>query len=199
MSISSARPDNLDDFSRQSQQLDGDLQSSLRMLLAAFNAFESANQWGAFDARSLLLAYGRHLQGNDFTVRWVAGIAATFRAAGAGGSIVRLPDAAIKASLKAAGLDHGRHHDPADDGLHARSGQHRDGQLRRARARPGVRRAGRRPDVRAHVQQPFGSRGPVRSRMVLVGERQARRAARRRGVRRPRRPGGGLPAARHGL
>jgi RHS repeat-associated protein len=110
MSISSARPDNLDDFSRQSQQLDGDLQSSLRMLLAAFNAFESANEWGAFDARSLLLACGRHLQGNDFTVRWVAGIAAAFRAAGAGGSIVRLPDAAIKASLKAAGLDHGRQH-----------------------------------------------------------------------------------------
>jgi Domain of unknown function (DUF6531) len=63
---------------------------------------------GVLDAGSLLSAFGAYLRGNEFSARWVAGIAAAFRRAGGHGALVRLPDAAIKASLRAAGLDHHR-------------------------------------------------------------------------------------------
>ncbi len=110
MGISSARPDNLDDFAKASRRLDRTLATSRQRVLNDYEAFVGANHWGEFNADSLLAAYGRYLNGNGFTARWVAGIAAAFRAAGGGGGLVRLPDAAIKASLRAAGLDHGRHH-----------------------------------------------------------------------------------------
>jgi RHS repeat-associated protein len=109
MGTSSARPDNLEDFAKRSHHADGELQSALQKLTASYDAFLGENEWGVLDANSLLRAFGRYLHGNDFTARWVAGIAAAFRAAGGGGAIARLPDAAIKASLRAAGLDHARH------------------------------------------------------------------------------------------
>jgi hypothetical protein len=61
-----------------------------------------------FQADSLLNAFATYLSWNGFSVDWVAGIAAAFRHAGGDGALVRLPDAAIKASLRAAGLDHHR-------------------------------------------------------------------------------------------
>jgi RHS repeat-associated protein len=109
MGTSSARPDNLEDFAKRSHHADGELQSALQTLTASYNAFVSENEWGVLDANALLRAFGRYLHGNDFTARWVAGIAAAFRAAGGNGAIARLPDAAIKASLRLAGLDHARH------------------------------------------------------------------------------------------
>jgi len=109
MGTSSARPDNLEDFAKRSHHADHELQSALQRLVASYNAFVVENEWGVLDANSLLTAFGRYLRGNDFTARWVAGIAAAFRAAGGSGAIARLPDAAIKASLRAAGLDHARH------------------------------------------------------------------------------------------
>ncbi|MEA2224689.1 MAG: hypothetical protein QOH83_3065 [Solirubrobacteraceae bacterium] len=109
MGTSSARPDNLEDFAKRSHHADRELQSALQKLIGSYNAFLGENEWGVLDANSLLSAFGRYLEGNDFTARWVAGIAAAFRAAGGSGAIARLPDAAIKASLRAAGLDHARH------------------------------------------------------------------------------------------
>ena len=108
MDESSARPDDLDEFSRRSHRADRELESLLGELRARYHEFVSENQWGAFEADSFLGAFGAHLRGNDFTADWVARIAETFRRAGGDGSLVRLPDRAIKASLRAAGLDRHR-------------------------------------------------------------------------------------------
>jgi RHS repeat-associated protein len=106
--VSAARPDDLEDFSRRSHGADGDLESVLGELKGQYHEFVSENRWGVFEAGSLLGAFGAHLRGNTFTARWVAGIAEAFRRAGGNGALVRLPDKAIKASLRAAGLDHHR-------------------------------------------------------------------------------------------
>ena len=111
---SSARPDNLEAFAKISRNLDEVLETNLRKVLRDYHAFKDANKWGDFDADSLLGAYSRYLNGNDFTARWVAEIGTNFRAAG-GSGVIWLPDAAIKASLKAAALNHGRRHVTFDE------------------------------------------------------------------------------------
>jgi hypothetical protein len=108
MGTSSARPDHLDDFSRRSRAADRELQQTVGKLKALHSEFVAALDWGHFDASSLLNGYGAYLGENEFDAEWVATIAAAFRAAGSKGGIARLPDAAIKASLRAAGLDRNR-------------------------------------------------------------------------------------------
>jgi hypothetical protein len=108
MGVSSARPDDLEYFASKSREKDHDLTSTRAKLMADYGAFQAENRWGTFEADSLLSAFGRYINGNGFTARWVAKIAATFRVAGGSGRIVRLPDRAIKAILRAAGLDHDR-------------------------------------------------------------------------------------------
>jgi len=76
MGISSARPDNLEEFAQISRHLDDALVTSLRRVLVDYHAFLAANEWGVFEADSLLGAYSRYLHGNDFTARWVAKVAA---------------------------------------------------------------------------------------------------------------------------
>ena len=56
-----------------------------------------------------------YLDENEFDADWVSTIAAAFRAAGSRGGIARLPDAVIKASLRAAGLDRNRKSVTFDD------------------------------------------------------------------------------------
>jgi YD repeat-containing protein len=106
--VSSARPDDLDDFSRRSRGADRELEPFLSELRGRYHEFVGENRWGEFEAGSLLSAFGAYMRGNDFSARWVAGIAEAFRHAGGDGALVRLPDRAIKASLRAAGLDHHR-------------------------------------------------------------------------------------------
>src|SRR4051794_10562472 len=106
--VSSARPDHLEDFSRRGHGADRELESALRELAGHYREFGGENRWGAIHADSLLNAFSTYLSWNGFSVDWVAGIAAAFRHAGGDGALVRLPDAAIKASLRAAGLDHQR-------------------------------------------------------------------------------------------
>jgi RHS repeat-associated protein len=126
MGTSSARPDDLDRFAHRSRSKDEKLRGDLERVRAFYHAFHSENHWGSLQAGSLLHAYGDHLDGNEFTARWVAQIAATFRAAGASGRLVRLPDRAIKASLRGAGLDHHRRpvkfDDPVAFGTPSRTG-----------------------------------------------------------------------------
>jgi len=87
VATSSARPDDLEEFARLSHVADRRLLSHLKELGARYNTFLSENEWGVFDATSLVQAFGRYLQGNDFSARWVGGIAAAFRhAGGAAGS-----------------------------------------------------------------------------------------------------------------
>jgi RHS repeat-associated protein len=113
--VSSARPDDLDDFSRRSHHADHALDALVHELHARYREFESENRWGELHAGSLLSAFREYLQWNDFTVRWVAEIAEAFRKAGGEGKLVRLPDRAIKASLRAAGLDRHRRSVTFDD------------------------------------------------------------------------------------
>ena len=105
MGTSSARPDDLDDFARGSRAADDELRSHASRLRAAYTDFVSGTRWGHFDATSLIDAFGQYLNLNELDARWVQQIAAAFRAAGGDGTIARLPDAAIEASLRAAGLD----------------------------------------------------------------------------------------------
>ncbi|MGH3937223.1 MAG: DUF6531 domain-containing protein [Pseudonocardiaceae bacterium] len=105
MSISSARPDDLDSFATGSRAADQELQTARGTLLRLLAEFQDRTDWGLFDPSSLLEGFRRYIELNEVDAQWVATIAETFRRAGGDGSLARLPDAAIAASLRAAGLD----------------------------------------------------------------------------------------------
>ena len=115
MGISSARPDNLEDFVTRFRAISQELEQSGSSAISLYNAFLGENDWGHFDAGSLLEGYRRYMGENEFEAAWVGTIAAAFRHAGAGHGIARLPDAAIKASLRGAGLDRNRRSVTFDD------------------------------------------------------------------------------------
>jgi RHS repeat-associated protein len=105
VATSSARPENLERFCGGSRAADDDLLTSAAALVSAYNAFQSACQWGALDAGSLLNGLNPQFLGfNEEDARWVHVIAENFRRAGGHGGIASLPDAAIAASLRQAGL-----------------------------------------------------------------------------------------------
>ena len=56
-------------------------------LRAAYTEFQAGTRWGHFDATSLITAFGRYIDLNEMDARWVAQIAAAFRAAGGDGAI----------------------------------------------------------------------------------------------------------------
>jgi RHS repeat-associated protein len=126
MGTSSARPDDLDTFARGSRSADDELRTHASRLRGAYDEFRSGSRWGQFDADSLIVAFGRYIDLNEVDARWVAQIAAAFRAAGGDGAPARLPDAAIEASLRATGLAGGRESvtfdDPVAFGFPATSG-----------------------------------------------------------------------------
>jgi hypothetical protein len=104
MGTSSARPDDLDAFARGSRAADDELRTRAVRLRSGYNEFQAGSDWGRFDAHSLIDAFSRYIDLNEMDARWVAQISAAFRHAGGDGTIARLPDAAIAASLRAAGL-----------------------------------------------------------------------------------------------
>ena len=71
---------------------------------SAYDRFKSTCDWGVLDATSLVAGYKRYPVLNESDAAWVANIAASFRRAGGSGDVVSLPDAAIAASLRQAGL-----------------------------------------------------------------------------------------------
>ena len=105
MSTSSARPDDLDAFATGSRAADDELRELGNRLGPHYNAFLSGTSWGYFDIQSLLGGFGEYIGWNETDARWVTQIAAAFRAAGGSGGLATLPDAAIEASLRSAGLD----------------------------------------------------------------------------------------------
>jgi len=104
MGTSSARPDDLDRFVSGSRELDHELVGDEARLRGAYELFKERCRWGELDATSLVDGYKRYPGLNETDAAWVANIAASFRRAGGDGEIVRLPDAAIAASLRRAGL-----------------------------------------------------------------------------------------------
>jgi Domain of unknown function (DUF6531) len=105
VSVSSARPDDLDAFAAKSRAADDELRGHETTLRAVYGEFVAGTSWGFFDASSLLAGFSTYITANDTDAQWVRRIAAAFRAAGGDGSISTLPDAAIQASLRAVGLD----------------------------------------------------------------------------------------------
>ncbi len=108
MGTSSARPDDLDTFARRSRRADDALRGHDGRLRGVYGSFTAGTQWGIFNADSMLLGFSRYIDLNEVDARWVARIASAFRQAGGDGAISSLPDEAIAASLRAAGLDGGR-------------------------------------------------------------------------------------------
>lgn len=108
MSTSSARPANLESFVKGSRDADGELRTDGAKTRAAYARFVETCKWGSLNAESLLGGYDQYVALNEEDARWVATIAADFRRAGGSGPIVSLPDAAIAASLRRAGLSDDR-------------------------------------------------------------------------------------------
>lgn len=105
MPTSSARPDDLDAFSRGSRAADEELRVREASLRTAYVAFMNGCGWGRLEADSLLHALNpQFLQFNEDDALWVQAIAELFRRAGGDGELCTLNDAAIAASLRAHGL-----------------------------------------------------------------------------------------------
>src|SRR3954452_4377696 len=115
MGISSARPNDLDRFANSSRAAADALRTHDRRLRSTYGNFLDGTEWGVLDIHSLLAGFGTFIEYNEIDARWVARIAEAFRRAGGNGSVKTLPDAAIHASLKAAGLLGGRAHVTFDD------------------------------------------------------------------------------------
>jgi RHS repeat-associated protein len=115
MGTSSARPDDLDRFASRSRNADDALRDHSRRLRSTYADFQSGTEWGVLDIHSMLAGFGTFIEYNEIDARWVARIADAFRRAGGNGSVKTLPDAAIHASLRAAGLLGGRQSVTFDD------------------------------------------------------------------------------------
>src|SRR3954447_20349594 len=115
MGTSSARPDDLDGFAARSRGADDALRGHNSRLRSDYANFLDGTEWGVLDIHSLLAGFGTFIDYNEIDARWVAKIAQAFRHAGGDGSVKTLPDSAIHASLKAAGLLGGRAHVTFDD------------------------------------------------------------------------------------
>ena len=84
--------------------MDDELRGRVQALKSLHRSFASSNRWGVFDASSLIVGFDAYIDYNGNDASWVANIADSFRRAGGTGALSTLPDAAIAASLKAAGL-----------------------------------------------------------------------------------------------
>ena len=115
MGTSSARPDDLDRFAGRSRGADDALRTHNGRLRSTYADFMDGTEWGVLDIHSLLAGFGTYIDYNEIDARWVSKIADAFRRAGGNGAIKTLPDAAIHASLKAAGLLGGRQSVTFDD------------------------------------------------------------------------------------
>jgi RHS repeat-associated protein len=112
---SSARPSDLERFTTRSRHADDQLEAHARRLRIAYSHFLDGTQWGTIELSSLLGGFSQYLDWNEIDAMWVAKIARLFEAAGGEGPIKRLPDSAIHAGLKAAGLLGGRQSVSFDD------------------------------------------------------------------------------------
>jgi RHS repeat-associated protein len=108
MGTSSARPSDLRQFAARGRRADNQLEAHARRLRIAYGHFLDGTEWGAIELTSLLGGFAEYIDWNEIDAMWVARIARAFEAAGGDGAIKTLPDSAIHASLKAAGLLGGR-------------------------------------------------------------------------------------------
>ncbi|MBD7993836.1 type IV secretion protein Rhs [Arthrobacter sp. Sa2CUA1] len=105
---SSARPDNLWAFAARTRELNDELASSEGNLNHRISWFESACDWGKIDASGVVRAYREYLEANRKDAEWADIVANAFAAAGGTGNVSTVSDAALAASLAAAGVSVGR-------------------------------------------------------------------------------------------
>lgn len=115
MGVSSARPADLNRFASASRAMDEELERRLARLKSLSANFNANTTWGGLDAGSMVAGFDRYIDLNERDAQWVSRIADDFERAGGEGAISTLPDAAIAASLHAAGLYRGRESITFDD------------------------------------------------------------------------------------
>lgn len=101
MGTSSARPDDLDAWTRVCRDLDDVVRVRLTTLVRSHGEFRASLGWGHFDASSLLWGCQQWLDLNETDAEWASTIAQEFRQADAG----TLPDAVIEAGIRNAEVD----------------------------------------------------------------------------------------------
>ena len=106
--VSSGSPSNLRGFASSSRAADGELSGTAGTLTGHCDDFAEACSWATLDASSVIGALGSWLEQNENDAKWADVVAGAFEAAGAGDGVAAVPDAAIEASLAAAGVQAGR-------------------------------------------------------------------------------------------
>ncbi|MBE7162692.1 MAG: RHS repeat protein, partial [Williamsia herbipolensis] len=101
---SSARPSDLRAFANGSSGLNGHLTGKPSSVRSALSDFAAKCSWGHIDASGVVTGFDKWNAANDEDVRWANTVAAAFAAAGGDGSVSTLSDAALAASLQAAGV-----------------------------------------------------------------------------------------------
>jgi RHS repeat-associated protein len=115
MDVSSARPENLNDFTRSVASLDEELADHQRRLFTAQQGLLSGIEWGTFDASAAINALGQFVAANQRQAVQVATVAFLFQEAGGRGAIKRVPDSVIETYLSTAELGGSRQHLTFDD------------------------------------------------------------------------------------
>lgn len=107
-STSSARPSNLRSFASTTRSLDEALASRPASLTSAMSTFDSECDYGTIDASGLVRAFDTWLSANGNDASWATTVADDFAQAGGEGDVSTVSNAALAASLQAAGIAIGR-------------------------------------------------------------------------------------------
>ena len=101
---SSAAPADLRSFATTSQAANDELAGDPAALRGKYETFEATCTWGTVYASGVFKAYDTYLTNNVNDVTWANTVAEAFEAVGGGEDISTVSDAAIQASLEAAGV-----------------------------------------------------------------------------------------------
>lgn len=159
---SSARPENLRSFATGNAELDAGLSAHPGRLSEWTSDFMATCDFGGIDVSPVVTGFRAWLDANANDSAWANTIAQAFEDAGTNGGIGTVSDAALAASLAAAGVSATRQDlviDPpdrvgwgTDDGVRERPGQLRHRELPRAGERPAVPRGDGPAVADPHVQ-----------------------------------------------
>ena len=106
--VSSARPDDLRAYSSSVAGANDTVTAQKGALEGAIADFAERCSWCGIDASGITGALASFGANNTNETRWVDTVAAAFEAAGASGAVSTVSDAALDASLQAAGVDRTR-------------------------------------------------------------------------------------------
>ncbi|MCZ0858803.1 DUF6531 domain-containing protein [Actinomyces israelii] len=101
---SSAAPADLRSFATASQAANDELAGDPAALRGRYETFEATCTWGAVYASGVFKAYDTYLANNVNDVTWAGTVAEAFEAVGGAEGVSTVADAAIQASLEAAGV-----------------------------------------------------------------------------------------------